>query len=68
MQTNNVFRGKYWVRITIPTGEAVLTYKVNTQPNETIANALPICETAKVKSIVVDSIGNVTINVHHYDY
>jgi len=66
MRTNKIFKGKYWVKLETQTGEQIFSYKVDTLPQQTIIDAMKICDKAKVKNIKIDSLKNVTLELYHY--
>jgi len=66
MRTNKIFKGKYWVKLETQTGEQIFSYKVDTLPQQTIIDAMKICDKAKVKNIKIDSLKNVTLELYYY--
>lgn len=66
MQTNKIFKGKYWVKLETQTGENIFSYKVDTLPQQTIIDAMKICDKAKIKNIKIDSLKNVTLELYRY--
>lgn len=66
MKTTDYFKGKYWVKVVDDRNNHIITLKVDTQPQDTIKNILPILDSCKINNISIDSLKNVTIEIHKY--